>query len=101
MIQPRIARRAALAGLLALAACSGGPRPTPVATRVISLSPSTTEAVFAIGAGDALVGRSSYCDYPPEALALPPPGLFDEPVSGFVAGSGRWQTDWPWMVSQV
>lgn len=35
--------------------------------RIISLSPSTTETLFAIGAGDQVVGVTSYCDYPVEA----------------------------------
>ena len=39
--------------------------------RVISLSPANTEIVFALGAGDRLVGGTDYDDYPAEAAALP------------------------------
>jgi iron complex transport system substrate-binding protein len=35
--------------------------------RIVSLLPSTTEIVFAIGAGDELAGVTIECDYPPEA----------------------------------
>jgi iron complex transport system substrate-binding protein len=39
--------------------------------RIVSLLPSATEILFAIGAGDDVVGVTHECDYPPEALALP------------------------------
>ncbi|MBN1351615.1 ABC transporter substrate-binding protein [candidate division KSB1 bacterium] len=35
--------------------------------RIISLSPSTTEILFALGLGDRVVGVTRYCTYPPEA----------------------------------
>lgn len=41
------------------------------AKRIISLSPAATEILFAIGAGDAVVGVSDYCNFPPAAKALP------------------------------
>lgn len=35
--------------------------------RIVTLAPSATEMVFAVGAGDRLVGRDELSDYPPEA----------------------------------
>ena len=44
--------------------------------RVVSLAPSATEIVFALGAGDRLVAVDDYSDYPAEARALPKLGGF-------------------------
>lgn len=41
------------------------------ATRVVALTASDCEILYAIGAGDTLVGRGKYCDYPAEVLAVP------------------------------
>ena len=38
------------------------------AQRVVSLAPSLTEVLFAVGAGDQVVGRDEYSDFPEEAL---------------------------------
>ena len=40
--------------------------------RVVSLLPSSTEIIHALGCGDRLVGRSHECDYPAGVDALPP-----------------------------
>jgi iron complex transport system substrate-binding protein len=85
--------RTHLAGLVALAtvACARGEHATAAgpavtddagravalpapARRIVSLLPSFTEILFAIGAGDRLVGRTAWCDYPPAALAVPSVG---------------------------
>ncbi len=39
--------------------------------RIVSLLPSATEILFAIGAGDEVVGVTHECDFPPEAIARP------------------------------
>lgn len=36
--------------------------------RIVSLAPSNTEILFAVGAGSQVVGRDMFSDYPPEAL---------------------------------
>lgn len=41
------------------------------AQKVVSLAPSNTEILFAIGAGGQTVGRDMFSDYPAEALSLP------------------------------
>ncbi|MBN2045252.1 MAG: ABC transporter substrate-binding protein [Anaerolineales bacterium] len=44
---------------------------TAPAQRIISLAPSITEILFAIGAGDQVVGREDFANYPEEVVALP------------------------------
>ena len=62
---------------------SPAPAPNPgPATRVVSLAPALTEAVFAVGAGDQLVGVTNECDYPPAAKALPKVGGFGPRMLG-------------------
>ena len=39
--------------------------------RLVSLAPSITETLYALGLGDLLVGDTDYCDYPPEAKRKP------------------------------
>jgi iron complex transport system substrate-binding protein len=69
---------------LVLTACTAGWPPTEVEyvfddlgrlvaingtpQKIISLAPSNTEILFALGLGDKVVGVTDYCDYPPEAL---------------------------------
>lgn len=44
--------------------------------RIISLAPSNTEILFALGLGDRVVGVTEYCNYPEEAKAKPKVGGF-------------------------
>ena len=39
--------------------------------RVISTSPAITEILFALGAGDRVVGVTDYCSFPKKACLLP------------------------------
>jgi iron complex transport system substrate-binding protein len=47
--------------------------------RIVSLAPSITETVFALGMGDRLVGVSIYCDYPPAVERIDRVGTFLTP----------------------
>lgn len=50
-----------------------------VPEKVISLGPNMTELVYALGQGDRLVGVTTYCDYPEEALEVEKIGSLQEP----------------------
>lgn len=47
--------------------------------KIVSLAPGNTEILFALGLGDRVVGVTSYCDYPPEALNKEKVGGFYNP----------------------
>jgi len=49
--------------------------------RIISMAPSCTEVLFAVGAGDRIVGVTEYCDYPPEVEGIEKIGGFSTPSS--------------------
>jgi iron complex transport system substrate-binding protein len=55
--------------------------------RIVSLLPSATETLFALGLGGSLVAVTHECDYPPEAASLPivtrsTLGLHEKPSAG-------------------
>lgn len=65
---------AAVLGIGVVAGCGPRHEEPPAADgapRIVSFLPSGTEALFALGLGDCVVGRSRFCDFPPEAAALP------------------------------
>ena len=47
--------------------------------RIVSLAPSNTEILFALGLADKVVGVTDYCNYPPEAKEKPSIGGFSTP----------------------
>jgi iron complex transport system substrate-binding protein len=53
--------------------------------RIVSLLPSGSEIVYALGLGDLLVGRSHQCDFPEDVTSLPTDTL--------AGPSGRTRTD--------
>jgi iron complex transport system substrate-binding protein len=64
-------------------------RGTPMAApprRIVSLVPSATEIIFALGAAERLVGVTDYCDFPPEARRKPSVGgMIDPSLEAIVA----------------
>jgi iron complex transport system substrate-binding protein len=68
--------------MLAAVIRASGPAPQ----RIVSLIPATTEMLFAIGAGDRVVGVGSYDRYPPDVERLPRVGaLLDPNVERLIA----------------
>ncbi|HVS03065.1 MAG TPA: helical backbone metal receptor [Thermoanaerobaculia bacterium] len=82
------ARAAGVTLALALAAGGGIAAPPPPVScqRVVALSPSAVELLFALGLGERVVGVSDYATWPPAAAALPRlGGLFDPRLETLVA----------------
>jgi iron complex transport system substrate-binding protein len=52
---------------------------TAPATRIVSLAPSITETLFAVGAASQIAGVTTYCTYPPEAKTKPAVGGITNP----------------------
>ena len=67
-----------MAGAILVVGCGGAPDVVTPGTndavaprRIVSLAPSLTETLFALGLGDRVVGVTRFCAYPPEVLELP------------------------------
>ena len=91
--------------IIALARCAGatapeGGAPKPVSVvddagrtveiaktpqRIISLAPSNTEILFALGLGNKVVGVTEFCDYPEEAKAIEKVGGLEPNMEKIVA----------------
>jgi iron complex transport system substrate-binding protein len=63
---------------IALLVSSAAPAQEPP-RRIISMAPSATETLFALGLGDKLVGVTRYCDYPPKAKEISSVGGYVDP----------------------
>jgi len=74
--------------LATVAACSRGQGAQLTAQkeahRILSLAPSTTESLFVIGAGDRVVGRSRYCDWPEAVAKVPAVGGLEPDVEAIL-----------------
>ena len=74
-----VSRVIVLAALLGAAAAAHvflaerfAPPPVPVEPkRIVSLAPSVTETLYALGLGPSVVGVTSFCSYPPDAAGKP------------------------------
>jgi iron complex transport system substrate-binding protein len=88
----RVPLRFALIGVVSLA-CMAGCQGVPEIPdspekpqRIVSLVPTVTEILFAIGAGDRVVGISDFDTYPPEALDRPRVGALINPNLEMIFG---------------
>ncbi len=59
--------------------CAGAAEAASPPKRIISLAPSITEILYALGLGDNIIGVTTFCDYPPEARKKPKIGGMSNP----------------------
>jgi iron complex transport system substrate-binding protein len=83
--------RRVLVRVLLVCSCVAGfglqiPSAATPPSRIVSTSPSVTETLFALGLGSRVVGVSTYCRFPLEALSLPKVGTFLKPDAELIAG---------------
>lgn len=64
--------------LLSISTTAQEGRSTPP-ERIISMSPSVTETLFALGLGDKVIGVTRYCDFPPAAEEIAKVGALVDP----------------------
>lgn len=84
-----LTRRSFVSGL-ALAALSRGLSASAAENqsrprRIVSTAPSSTEALFALGLGDRVVGVSRFCKFPPSVQNLPKVGTYLAPDAEAIA----------------
>jgi len=72
--------RALCLAVVLLSSLAGRSLAAEVPQRIVSLAPSLTEIVYALGLGERLVGVSTHCNYPPEVLAIDKVGSFVTPA---------------------
>ena len=66
-------------GILASCGSTGENDKGDDSPKIVSVSPSVTELIYAFGKEDQLVGRSDYCDYPAETEDIPSVGSLLDP----------------------
>lgn len=88
-LRRRVAQAPAWLALTIALGCGAAPPgpPVGVAHRVVSLAPSVTEVMFALGVGDRLVGTCGQCNYPEAATRLPRVGGYLAPSVEAVLGA--------------
>lgn len=65
--------------LLLLVALACAPKPAPRVGTVVSLVPSITEIIYALGQGRRLAGNTTFCNFPPAAESVYKVGDFSNP----------------------